>query len=142
MVTQLNLLKDEPKILIIATLACSYPGIDNAGQGHKEYPASTFVIRIPDPVIFPEEFYIQAFKEGYDGILIASCGDESPFKDSYKKLAARIDRTYQLMQKEGIEIERLRLTAICTVCADAFVKQVKQMYETLLELKKKKASTS
>ena len=133
----ISVLKEEPKILVITTLACSYPGVDNAGQGHKEYPASTFVIRIPDPVMFPPDFYIKAFKEGYDGILIASCGEETPFKGAFPKLSKRIDETYQLMQKEGIEIDRLRLTAICTVCAESFVKEVKRMYETLKQLKGK-----
>jgi len=46
------------KILILATVACAYPGADAAGQGHMSYPANTYVIRVPSPVLFPESFYL------------------------------------------------------------------------------------
>ena len=132
-----TVLDQEPKILVIATHACSYPGIDNAGQGHLEYPASVFVIRVPDPVLFPVDFYLKVFEMGYDGILIASCGTDSPYKKSYEKLSKRIDEVYKVMKEKGIDISRLKLTAICTVCAEHYVKEVREMYEKMKELRAK-----
>jgi F420-non-reducing hydrogenase iron-sulfur subunit len=120
------------KMLVVATLLCSYPGIDATGQAHLEYPANTYVIPTPDPVLFPESFYLYCFERGIDGILIASCGTDSPYEGSYEQLAARINVVYRRMRERGLDVRRLKLTAICSVCTKAFVKEVESM-TTLLE---------
>jgi coenzyme F420-reducing hydrogenase delta subunit len=38
------------------------------------------------------------------------------------------------MKERGLDIRRLRLTAICTVCTRAFIKEVQQMNEMISEL--------
>jgi len=38
------------------------------------------------------------------------------------------------MKEHGLDIRRLRLTSICTVCTRAFVKEVRQMNELIAEL--------
>jgi coenzyme F420-reducing hydrogenase delta subunit len=127
--------REQPtRMLIIATLLCSYPGIDATGQGHMEYPPNTFVIPTPDPVMFPESFYVYCFEKGIDGILIASCGTDSPYEGSYEQLAARIGRVYTQLKERGIDIRRLKLTAICSVCTKAFLKEVGEMEAVLAEL--------
>jgi F420-non-reducing hydrogenase iron-sulfur subunit len=124
----------EARMLVIATLLCSYPGIDATGQAHMEYPPNTYVIPTPDPVMFPESFYMHCFEKGIDGILIASCGTDSPYEGSYEQLAARINSVYAGMRKRGISIKRLKLTAICSVCTKAFLKEVAEMEAVLAEL--------
>jgi coenzyme F420-reducing hydrogenase delta subunit len=121
-------------MLIIATLLCSYPGIDATGQAHLAYPPNTFVIPTPDPVMFPESFYLYCFERGVDGILIASCGTDSPYKGTFEQLARQVDRTYELMKARGIDIRRLKLTAICSVCIKAFVKEVADLEAVLGQL--------
>jgi coenzyme F420-reducing hydrogenase delta subunit len=126
---------DRPtRLLVIATLLCSYPGIDATGQAHMEYPPNTYVIPTPDPVMFPESFYLYCFEQGVDAILIASCGTDSPYKGSFEQLAAQVDRTYVLMKERGIDIRRLKLTAICSVCTKAFIKEVADMEGVLGDL--------
>ncbi len=122
------------KILILATESCAYPGADAVGQGHQSYPANTFILRVKDPVLFPEKFYLDCFAKGIAGIIIMSCGVESPYPGSYEALAKRIDRVYPLMKARGLDIRRLRLTAICTVCTRAFVNEVRQMNDLVTEL--------
>ena len=122
------------RMLVIATLLCSYPGIDATGQAHMEYPPNTYVIPTPDPVMFPESFYMHCFEKGIDGILIASCGTDSPYEGSYEQLAARIPKVYALMKARGISIRRLKLTAICSVCTKAFLKEVSDMEAVMAEL--------
>ena len=122
------------RMLVIATLLCSYPGIDATGQAHMEYPPNTFVIPTPDPVMFPESFYLYCFEKGIDGILIASCGTDSPYEGSYAQLTARINTVYARMKERGISIRRLKLTAICSVCTKAFLKEVGEMEAVLAEL--------
>jgi coenzyme F420-reducing hydrogenase delta subunit len=117
------------KILILATESCAYPGGDAVGQGHQSYPANTCILRVKAPVLFPESFYLDCFGKGIAGIIIMSCGVECPYKGAYEALAKRIDRGYALMKERGLDIRRLRLTAICTVCTRAFIKEVKQADE-------------
>jgi coenzyme F420-reducing hydrogenase delta subunit len=49
-------------------------------------------------------------------------------------MAKRLDRVYKLMKNEDIDIRRLRLTAICTVCNRAFLKEVNDMNALVQEL--------
>jgi F420-non-reducing hydrogenase iron-sulfur subunit len=122
------------KILILATEHCAYPGANSVGQAHSPYPANTYIFRVPSPVLFPESFYMDCFRKGIGGIIIMSCGSECPYPGAYDALAKRIDRVYALMKVEDLDIRRLRLTAICTVCNRAFLKEVKEMNELVQAL--------
>jgi coenzyme F420-reducing hydrogenase delta subunit len=133
MATQGNPVR-EGKILILATETCAYPGADSVGQAHSSYPANTYILRVRSPVLFPEQFYLNCFKKGISGIIIMSCGEECPYKGAYNALAKRVDRTYQLMKAQNLDIRRLRLTAICTVCNRAFLNEVNQMNQVVREL--------
>jgi len=122
------------KILILATESCAYPGADAVGQAHLNYPANTYILRVKAPVLFPERFYLDCFDKGISAIIIMSCGVECPYEGAYNALAKRIDRVYPLMRQRGLDTRRLRLTAICTVCTRAFIKEVNAMNELLTEL--------
>lgn len=122
-----------PRILILATEACAYPGADNVGQGHAEYPTNTYIVRVPAPAMFPESFYLRCFDKGVAGILVMSCGHECPYPGAYEALANRIGRVHQQMIERGMQTSRLRLCAICTVCSKAFLKEVHQMHQQLVE---------
>jgi F420-non-reducing hydrogenase iron-sulfur subunit len=127
--------RSEPaKILILATESCAYPGANAVGQAHMSYPANTYILRVRAPVLFPERFYLDCFDKGIGGIIIMSCGVECPYEGAYGALAKRVDRVFALMRERGLDIRRLRLTSICTVCTRAFVKEVRQMNELLAEL--------
>ena len=120
-----------PKILLLATESCAYPGADNVGQNHAEYPTNAYVVRVRDPVVFPEQFYLRCFGKGIGGIIVMSCGHECPYQGAYERLAARISRVHKLMKERQLDTNRLRLCAICTVCSKAFLKEVHSMNEYL-----------
>ncbi len=122
------------KILILAEDSCAYPGADAVGQGHQSYAANTYILRVRAAALFPEQFYLDCFAKGIAGIIIMSCGVESPYEGAYDALARRVDRVYELMKGRGLDIRRLRLTAICTVCTRAFLNEVRQMNEVVAEL--------
>ncbi len=124
----------EGKILILATESCAYPGANSVGQAHSSYPANTYIMRVRAPVLFPEQFYIDCFKKGISGIIIMSCGEECPYEGAYHALAKRIDNVFQLMKKYDLDLRRLRLTAICTVCNRAFLKEINDMNALIKEL--------
>lgn len=123
-----------PKILVLATEKCAYPGADAVGKAHQEYPSNVYILRVLSPVLFPEDFYFKAYAEGIDGILIAACGSDCPYHGAYDRLAARIDQLTARMSAGGLGYERIRLTAICTVCIKAFLKEVALLSDHLQRL--------
>lgn len=123
-----------PKILVLATERCAYPGADAVGKAHQEYGANTYILRVPSPALFPEDFYLRSWSQGIDGILIAACGSDCPYRGAYDRLASRIDQLTVRMKQGGLETERIRLTAICTVCIKAFLKELSQLNAALTEL--------
>ena len=123
-----------PKILVLATENCAYPGADAVGKAHLEYPSSVYILRVLSPVMFPEDFYLGSYSKGIDGIIIAACGSDCPYHGAYDRLAKRIDELTTHMKQGGLDIERIRLTAICTVCIKAFLKEIAQMTDNLMNL--------
>jgi coenzyme F420-reducing hydrogenase delta subunit len=120
-----------PRILVLATLSGGYAGADATGQAHLEYPANTYVLPVMCPVMFPPEFFVRAFERGIDGIIVMYSGTDSPYRVEADRTAALINRAYELMKERGIDIRRLRLAAICTVCVKPFLKEVNQMADLL-----------
>jgi coenzyme F420-reducing hydrogenase delta subunit len=124
----------EPKILILATFSGGYVGANTTGQAHAEYPANTYILPVICPVLFPAEFYLRAFDQGIDAIIVMYSGTDSPFSVEADGTANHINRAYGLMKERGLDIRRLRLTAICTVCVKPFLKEVNQMNDLLKEI--------
>jgi coenzyme F420-reducing hydrogenase delta subunit len=122
------------KILILATESCAYPGANSVGQAHSSYPANSFILRVRAPVLFPERFFLDCFRKGIGGIIIMSCGEECPYEGAYHAMAKRLDRVYPLMKQHNLDVRRLRLTAICTVCNRAFLKEVNDMNNLIRKL--------
>ena len=121
----------QPKILILATLAGGYAGADSTGQSHLDYPANTYILPIMCPCMFPPEFFVRAFGRGIDGIIVMYSGTDSPYKVEADGTARLINQAYDLMKRRGIDIRRLRLAAICTVCVKPFLKEINQMNDLL-----------
>jgi F420-non-reducing hydrogenase iron-sulfur subunit len=119
------------KILILATMAGGYAGADSTGQSHLDYPANTYILPVMCPCIFPPEFFMRAFEHGIDGIIVMYSGTDSPYKVEADGTAQLIHKAYELMKERGLDIRRLRLAAICTVCVKPFLKEVNQMNELL-----------
>jgi F420-non-reducing hydrogenase iron-sulfur subunit len=122
-------------ILVLATVSCAYPGADTVGQAHLDYPSNAYVMRVPAPVLFPTDFYLRCFEKGVGGIIVMACGTDCPYEGAYQRLAERIDSLYGTMKERGIDPRRIRLTAICTVCSAAFLKEINRMNDLLQELK-------
>jgi F420-non-reducing hydrogenase iron-sulfur subunit len=121
----------QPKILVLATLAGGYAGADSTGQAHVDYPANTYILPVMCPCLFPPEFFLRAFERGIDGILLLYSGTDSPYKVEADGTAKLIQNAYDLMKPRGIDIRRLRLAAICTVCVKPFLKEINQMNDLL-----------
>ena len=120
-----------PKILILATATCGYPAADATGQAHLHYPANTYILRAPSPVLFPDDFYYRCFEKGLGGILVMSCGHECPYLGAFARLTARIDRVKLGLKERGLDPGRVRLSAICTVCTKSFLNEIAEIEKLL-----------
>lgn len=124
----------EPKVLILATLSGGYAGADAVGQLHATYAPNTYILPVVCPAMFPEDFYLNTFEKGIDAILVMYSGTDCPYKGGAERTAELINKVYPLMTERGIDTRRLRLVAICTVCTAAFMREIRQINETLAEI--------
>lgn len=122
------------KILILATLSGGYAGANSVGQLHVNYPSNTYVLPVVCPSMFSEDFYLRAFERGIDMVLVMYSGTDCPYIGGAERTAQIINQTYPLMKERGIDTRRLRLVAICTVCTNPFLKEVRNANALLDEI--------
>jgi coenzyme F420-reducing hydrogenase delta subunit len=126
--------KKSAKILVFSTEKISDPAIDMAGLLKLHYPPKVYTISIPCSSGVKPKWILHAFEKGFDGVFIAADGSDCPYGDSCtEKTGKIISRTHELMKARNIEPARLRMAAICSVCSESFVKQMKSLNEYLLK---------
>ena len=75
-----------------------------------------------------------SFEKGFDGVFIAADGTDCPYGESCSENTARIiSTTHEMMKEKGIDPAKLKMAAICSVCAEAFVKHMNNFAEHLSE---------
>lgn len=127
--------KDLPKILVFSTNNISDPGIDLAGSSHMHYQPSVVVLGIPCTSGIKPDWILYALEKGFDGVFIAADGEECAYlSDCTERSGKIVARAQEMIQKEGFEPQRLRMSAICSVCAEPFTNQIKEFSETLQNL--------
>ncbi len=130
-----------PRILVFSTNNISDPGIDLAGSNHLHYSPGVRVISMPCTSGVRPSWILHAIKQGFDGVFIASDGDECAFLPDCAKRASRIVAEAQaLLRANGYDANRLRLSAICSVCAENFAKHMNGFSEALVVLRAKEAA--
>ncbi len=126
--------KKTAKILVFSTEKISDPAIDMAGLLKLHYPPTVYTISIPCSSGVKTRWILHAFEKGFDGVFIAADGSDCPYGESCtEKTGKIISRTQEQMKKLDIEPARLRMAAICSVCSESFVKQMKSFNEYLLK---------
>ena len=114
------------KILVFSTEKISDPAIDMAGLLKMHYPPEVYTIAL--------RWIMHAFEKGFNGVFIAADGSDCAYSDSCtEKTANLVTKTHKLMQGKNIDPARLRMAAICSVCSEAFVKQIRSFNEYLLK---------
>ena len=124
-----------PRILVFSTTNISDPGIDLAGSRHLHYPPTVSTITLPCSSAIRPGWILHAFESGFDGVFIASDGEECALLSDCSERSSRIAAQAQERMKEaGYEPERLRMAALCSVCAEPFVNYMREFSEKLAEL--------
>jgi F420-non-reducing hydrogenase iron-sulfur subunit len=125
-----------PRILVFSTNNISDPGIDLAGSAHLHYSPGVRVIAMPCTSGIRPSWILHAIKQGFEGVFIASDGDECAYLPDCAKRASRIVAEAQSMLKaEGLSPQRLKMAAICSVCAENFAKHMNSFSEALVALR-------
>ena len=128
-------LRRPPRILVWSTNMISDPGIDLAGSSHLHYPPEVVVISLPCTSGIKPSWLLRAFEQGFDGVFIASDGDECGYlADCSRRSAAIVAEAQALLDQHGIDGRRLRMAAICSVCAEPFARQVREFARALAEM--------
>lgn len=124
-----------PRILVFSTNNISDPGIDLAGSSHMHYSPGVKVIGLPCTSGIRPSWIVRALETGFDGVFVASDGDECAYLHDCAKRSSKIVADAQArMRERGIDPNRLRLAAICSVCSEPFTKHVQQFSTALADL--------
>jgi len=123
------------RILVFSTNTISDPGIDLAGSSHMSYSPGVMVISLPCTSGIRPSWILHAIEHGFDGVFVASDGDECAYLPDCSERASHIVAEAQtLLRAHGHSPQRLKLAAICSVCAEPFTRHVAQFGEALAKL--------
>jgi len=125
----------EPKIVAFCCHYCAYASADLAGSMRLQYPTGVRIIRTPCTGRLEVEYYMKAFENGADGVLVAGCLEGGcHFIDGNLFAKKRVNTTRIILEESGIEKERLRMVNISAAMAKNLVEVIFEMVETVKKL--------
>lgn len=124
-----------PKILVFSTHNISDPGIDLAGSSHMHYLPTVVVTSMPCSSGIKPEWILYAVEKGFDGVFLATDGEECAYlPDCAERTAHIAQEAKELLSQKGYEPQRVRMSGICSVCAEPFTNHMKEFSELLKKL--------
>jgi len=125
----------EPIIVAFCCHYCAYAAADLAGSGRLQYPPNIRIIRSPCTGRLEVDFFMKAFENGADGVLVAGCEEGScHFQEGNLLAKRRVNTARQLLLEAGLEPERLRMVNVSAASSVKFADDVRAMVETVREL--------
>ena len=125
----------KPKILVFSTDKISDPGIDQAGLRKIHYSPSVYVISLPCSSGVKPRWILHALEKGFDGVFIAADGHECSYSSKCADHTNQIILDSQaLMSEKGISPKRIRMAALCSVCAEPFANHMENFIKILVGL--------
>lgn len=125
----------DPRILVFSTNPISDPGIDLAGSAHLAYSPGVTVISVPCSSGVRPSWLVRAIESGFDGVFVAADGGDCALvPDCTARTASSVERAQKALSERGLDPRRLKMGAICSVCAEPFVSHMKQFADTLRNL--------
>ncbi len=125
----------EPTIAAFCCHYCAYAAADLAGSSRLQYPPNVRIIRTPCTGRLEIDYFMKAFENGADGVLVAGCEEGScHFKEGNLLAKRRVNYTRDLLAEAGLEAERLRMVNVSAASAQKFAEIVRDMVETVRKL--------
>jgi|Deesub1362B_J571_1020462.scaffolds.fasta_scaffold00107_9 heterodisulfide reductase subunit A-like polyferredoxin/coenzyme F420-reducing hydrogenase delta subunit len=101
------------KVLYILCDGCGYPSLDEAGKIGIEYPTSVLPLRVRCGGRVDTQIILDAFREGFDGVVICKCMDDHCMNIiGNLDLDRRVNLFRSVLRSRGIEPERLRVLSL------------------------------
>ncbi len=130
----------DPRILVFSTNNISDPGIDLAGSSHMHYSPHVMVINLPCTSAIKPSWILYAMQQGFDGVFIAADGEECAYlPDCAERTAGIMTTAQELLKEHGMEPQRVRMAAVCSVCAEPFTNYMHEYAAALAGLGPAKA---
>jgi len=121
-----------PRILAFSTNNISDPGIDLAGGAHMSYTPAVVVLPVPCSSGIKASWVLHALEAGFDGVFIAADGTDCAYvQDCTDRTGKVVARAQKLIEEKGHDPRRLKMAAICSVCAESFVSHVEKFQKLL-----------
>ena len=125
----------EPKIIAFCCHFCAYASADLAGSMRLQYPSGVRIIRTPCTGRLEVEYYMRAFENGADGVLVAGCLEGGcHFIEGNLIAKKRVSAIRDILEECGIEKERLRMVNISAAMATNLAAVLNEMVNTIKEL--------
>ena len=125
----------EPKIIAFCCHFCAYASADLAGSMRLQYPSGVRIIRTPCTGRLEVEYYMKAFENGADGVLVAGCLEGGcHFIEGNLIAKKRVSAIRDILEESGIEKERLRMVNISAAMATNLAAVITEMVSTIKNL--------
>lgn len=121
--------------MVFSTNNISDPGIDMAGGSHMSYSPAVLVIPVPCSSGIKPSWVLHAIDAGFDGVFIAADGTDCAYlQDCTKRTGEIVQKAQSLLEKHGHDPRRLKMAAICSVCAESFQSHMDKFEAALMKL--------
>ncbi|HCO96687.1 MAG TPA: hydrogenase iron-sulfur subunit [Phycisphaerales bacterium] len=125
----------EPKILAFCCHYCAYASADLAGSMRIQYPPNVRIICTPCTGRLEVEYFIKAFEQGADGVLVAGCLEGGcHFIKGNLCAKRRVNAARELLSEIGLEAERLRMVNVSAADARPLADYIIDMVQTVRKL--------
>ena len=125
----------ETTIVAFCCIYCAYAAADLAGSMRLQYPSNVRIVRTPCTGRLEVEYFLRAFENGADGVLVAGCEEGScHFKEGNLIAKRRVAYARKLLAESGLEADRLKMVNVSAAMARLFTGHVREMAETVQRL--------
>ncbi len=125
----------EPKIVAFCCHYCAYAAADLSGSMRLQYPPNVRIIRTPCTGRLEVDYYLRAFENGADGVLVAGCLEGGcHFIDGNLFAKKRVNATRDLLEEMGLEKDRLRMINNSAAMANNLVNVIREMVDTIKKI--------
>ena len=78
---------------------------------------------------------MHALKSGFDGVFIAGCGGDCAYvPDCTARTSAVVKQAQAALKEAGLNPKRLKMSALCSVCAEPFVAHMSGFQKELVKI--------
>ena len=125
----------EPRVLAFCCHYCAYAAADLAGTMRIQYPPNVRIIRTPCTGRLETEYFIRAFENGADGVLVAGCLEGGcHFTSGNLYACRRVEYMRNMLEELGLEKDRLRMVNISAAMARPLAETIIDMIDTVRKL--------